>query len=316
MTLDIWLRNALLALAVLAASAMPATAKIEQAPNSRVLLELPPGYVASTQFSGFQHEGHGTSFVILEVPARAYEELASGMTPEKLATRGIRDVARGRLGRTDEHVFMRGRQTSQAGDFVKFFVVFKSADLSVLVSASVPAGAIIDGTVKAEEIEHVLASAAITDKRNVKDLYQLAYLGPFKEAGSFVGTSKIYTLDGRMEPERKGEARASLVVAPSLDLRPMVDLADFATRLLDTLSGFTGLKAEPGIKVSIGGMDGIAIEASATHTADGKDMRLYQVVLAGRDGGYYRLVGVTPAQDAGRLMQEFHRIAASFRLVD
>lgn len=310
------LRNALILIAGLLAWSMPAAAKIEQAPNSRVLLDLPPGYVASGQFSGFQHEGHGTSIVILEVPLKAYDELASGMTAEKLATRGIRDVARGKLGRADEHVFMRGRQTSQAGDFVKFFVIFKSADLSVLVSANVPAGAIIDGSVKAEEIEQVLASAATTDKRNVRDLYRLDYLGPFKEAGSFVGTSKIYTLDGRMEPERKGEARATFVVAPSLDLRPMADLAEFASRLMDTLSGYTGLKAGEGQKVAIAGMDGIATEATATHAADGRAMRIYQVVLAGKDGGYYRLVGITPTQDADRLMPELHRIAASFRLVD
>lgn len=310
------LQSALPLLAGLLACVATAAAKIEQAPNSRVLLDLPQGYVASSQFSGFQHESHGTSFVILEVPLKAYEELASGMTAEKLATRGIRDVARGKLGRSDEHVFMRGRQTSQAGDFIKFFVIFKGSDLSVLVSANVPAGAIIDGSVKAEEIEHVLASAATTDKRNVRDLYRLDYVGPFKEAGSFVGTSKIYTLDGKMEPERKGEARATFVVAPSLDLRPMADLAEFASRLIETLSGFSGLKAGEGRKIAIAGMDGIATEASATHAADGRAMRIYQVVLAGKDGGYYRLVGMTPADDADRLMPEIQRVAASFRLVD
>lgn len=304
-------------LAVLVTSAYePAAARQQQAPNSRVVLELPDGYVPSTQFSGFQHEAHGSSFVILEVPAKAYDELAGGMTSDKLATRGIRDVARGKLARTDEHVFMRGRQSSAAGDFVKFFVVFKAADMAVLVSANVPAAAIIDGTVKSEEIERVLASAATTDKRSVRELFRLGHLGPFKEAGTFVGTSKIYTLDGRMEPERKGEPRAVFIVAPSLDLRPVDDLADFAAKLLQTITGYVELKTGEPRRSTVAGLAAVLIDAEAKDAKEGRPMRLHQAVLAGKGGGYFRLIGITPADDAARLMPEFKRMIESFRLAD
>jgi hypothetical protein len=296
--------------------AAPAAAKIEQAPNSRVLLDLPPGYVASGQFSGFQHEEHGSSFVILEVPAKAYDELATGMTPERLATRGIRDVSRARLARSDEHVYMRGRQTSAAGDFVKFFVVFKAEDIAVLVSANVPAAAIIDGTIKTEDIERILASAATTQKTNVRELYRLGYLGAFKEAGAFVGTAKIYTLDGRMEAQKEGAPRAAFIVAPSLDVWPVADLPDFARRLLHALSGYAEIKAGEPQKISIAGLAGIALEADAKDTREGRPMRVLQVVLAGKDGGYFRLVGIAPAEQAATLVPEFRRMADSFRLAD
>lgn len=303
------------ALALLASLSI-AQARIEQAPNSRVLLDLPAGYVPSAQFAGFQHEGTGSSFVILEVPAKAYDELAAGLTPEKLAVRGIHDVTRGKLTRTDEHVFMRGRQKSPAGEFEKFFVLFKAADLGVLVSANVPAGAIADGSVKAEDVERSLASAAVTDTKVVRDLYVLSYLGPFKEAGAFVGTSKLYTLDGKTEPERTGALRATFIVAPSLDVRPIPDIADFATRLIETIAGYTGVKAGAARKATVAGLDGVILEAEARHQPDGRAVVIQQVVLAGKDGGYYRMVGIAPAEEADRLVPEFRKMAASFRLAE
>ena len=63
----------------------------------------------------------------------------------------------------------------------------------------------------------MLASAKTTEKPAVRDLYSLTYLGPFKEAGTLVGISKLYTLDGQLEPERSGETRSAFMVAPSLD---------------------------------------------------------------------------------------------------
>ncbi len=81
--------------------------------------------------------------------------------------------------------------------------MFRTHDQTILVSVNVPAKAIEDGSVDPDEIARVLATATTTEKPAVRDLYSLSYLGPFKEAGTLVGTSKVYTLDGRLEPERR-----------------------------------------------------------------------------------------------------------------
>jgi hypothetical protein len=44
-------------------------------------------------------------------------------------------------------------------------------------------------------------------------------------------------------------------------------------------------------------------------------VRLYQAMLVGKDGGYYRLIGIATAGDAPDLEREFPKIARSFALL-
>ncbi len=305
-----------LVLVFAALASPPAFARAQQAPNSRVVLDLPVGYVPAEMFSGFQNETFGTSFVILEAPLKAYPEMTAGFTPEKLATRGILDVTRGTLRRQDDHVYMRGRQSSPAGDYAKYFVLFKGPDVTVLVSANVPQKAVDAGAVKPEEIEAILASASVVARPAVREIYRLGYLGPFKEAGTVVGTSRLYTLDGRMEPERKGELRPTFIVAPSLDKMAVSSTPDLAKRLLQTLSGFKSVKLGEPNPLTIAGMAGVELDAEALDAATEEPLRLYQVLLKGKDGGYFRMIGIARTAHDTALLAEFKRMAESFRLAD
>lgn len=287
----------------------------QQAPNSRVVLDLPSAFTPSPLFSGFQDDAAGVSYVILEAPAGEYDKMAQGFTPEELAKRGILDVEKHALPRSDDHVYMRAVQKSEAGTYAKFFVLFRTSDQTVLVSVNVPKRALDDGTAKPAEIEHVLATAKTTEKAAVHELYALSYLGPFKEAGTLVGTSKVYTLDGRLDPDRQGDARSAFMVAPSLDKRPVTEPAKAAVGMLAALPGYKDLKPGQPRTVIVGGLDGVEVEAEATDEDDGKPIHLYQVMLMGKDGGYFRLIGIATPEDREQIATEFPKIAHSFTLV-
>ncbi len=287
----------------------------QQAPNSRVVLDLPAGYTPSPLFSGFQNDASGVSFIILEAPVAEYDKMAQGFTAEELAKRGITDVQKVDLARTDPHVYMRAHQKSAAGDYAKFFVLFRTADQTILVSVNVPQRSIEDGSVKMEDIEKVLASAKTTEKAAVRDLYSLGYLGPFKEAGTLVGTSKVYTLDGRLEPERAGTTRSAFMVAPSLDNRRLDDPEKQSAALLASLPGYRDFKAGETKPISIAGLDGFELNAQAVDTDDNVPVHLYQALLLGKDGGYFRLIGIATDADKARLPAEFEKIARSFTLL-
>ncbi len=304
----------LAALAGLGISAI-ARAAPQQAPNSRIVLDLPGGFVPSPLFSGFQDDTSGVSYVILEAPVGEYDKMAQGFTPEELAKRGITDVEKGDLPRQDAHVYMRAVQKSEAGTYAKFFVLFRTADQTVLVSVNVPKQSIDDASVKREDVERVLSTAKTTEKPAVRDLYALNYLGPFKEAGTLVGTSKVYTLDGRLDPDRTGDARSAFMVAPSLDKRPVPEPEKLAVGLLSTLPGYKDLKPGEPRPVIVGGLDGIELEAEAVDEDDGRPIHLYQTVLLGKDGGYFRLIGIATPQDKQQLAGEFPKVAHSFALL-
>jgi hypothetical protein len=306
-----------LGLAVLLSLASPTVAQAapQQAPNSRVILDLPDGYTPSPLFSGFQNEALGVSFVILEAPVDQYDKMAQGFSHQELSTRGLADARPASLARSDPHIYMRARQESGAGTYDKFFVLFRTHDQTILVSVNVPAKDLEDGSVKPEEIAHVLATATTTEKADVRDLFSLSYLGPFKEAGTLVGTSKVYTLDGRLEPERRGETRSAFMVAPSLDKRPVAEPDKLAVALLTSLPGYKEVKPGEPQDIKVGDLDGVEVSADAVDADDGKPIRLYQTMLLGKDGGYFRLIGIATAGEAPDLEPEFPKIARSFALL-
>jgi hypothetical protein len=307
----------ILGLALLLGTVAPgfAAATPQQVPNSRVVLDLPPGYTPSPLFSGFQDEATGVSFVILEAPVGEYDKMAQGFSPEELKKRGITDVRPAPIARSGPHIYLRGRQVSAAGTYEKFFVLFRTADQTILVSANVPEKSVEDGSITPDQIAAILASAKTTEKPAVRDLYALSYLGPFKEAGTLVGTSKVYTLDGRLEPERRGETRSAFMVAPSLDKRPVAQPDKLAVALLASLPGYKEVMPGEPHDFKVGDLNGVEVSASAVDEDDNTPVHLYQAMLLGKDGGYYRLIGISTPAEAPDLEPEFPKIARSFALL-
>lgn len=306
-----------LAIAAAGPAALPAQALAspQQAANSRVVLDLPAGYQPAALFSGFQNDELGVSFVILEAPPKAYDEMATGFVGSELAKRGLTDAEKGSLARDGDYVYMRARQKSPAGSYAKFFVLFRTADQTVLISCNVPQAALDGGSVKPEDVEKVLATARTVEATAVKDIYRLGYLGPFREAGRVAGTSRIYTLDGRMDVEPQGDSpRAMVVVAPSLDQRTITDEAELARKLVLSLSGYRDIKPADPRKLSVGAAPAVEIVTEAVDVASGVPVRIYQMLICPAEGGYFRLIGIAAANDSPRLDPEFRRIAEAFQV--
>lgn len=309
------LRALLIALAATGVLALQVDARMQQAPASRVAIELPEGYEPARLFSGFTHEALGVSLVVVEMPGQAYEELAKGLTADALAAKGVTIKGRGKLKRDDDHIYIHGEQTSAAGVYAKFFVVFREGGVTALITANVQKASIDTGQVSASEIETALATARVVEKASeTKDLFTLADLGPFKPAGSFLGTTKAYTLDGLPQPPKANTGRPMLIVAPSLDRRPVSNPDEYAEQLLNGIAGHDDVTFAGRRRVSIGGLDGVEIEATARERESNAEILLYQVMLLPPEGGYWRIFGQAPLSEADRYRSEFQRIARSFAL--
>ena len=292
-------------------------ARVQQAPSSRVSIDLPDGYEPSRLFTGFVNEAVGVSLVIVELPEAAYEQLANGLTPEALATKGIVDGAAAKLTRPEPYLYLRGVQTSGQGPVAKFMLSFRDAGATALITANVQKASLDQGTLKAEDVERFLASARIVAAAApAHELFRLAYLGPFKPAGSILGTTRAFTLDGRMEPGPPGEQRTVLIVAPSLDLRPVADAERRAEVLLQGLAGLQSPKVEERRRLRVADMDAIELVGSATDKDGGTALGLWQLLVLPARGGYYRLVGQMPLADKDALLPELRRIADGFKPVE
>ncbi|MEZ5816727.1 MAG: hypothetical protein R3D44_06570 [Hyphomicrobiaceae bacterium] len=294
-----------------------AAARMQQAPASRVVMDLPDSYKPARLFTGFVNESAGVSLVVLEMPGEAYEQLANGLTAEALAKKGIMKAAAGKLDRQRPYLFMRGEQASAQGPVAKFLVAFRDHDVTALVTANVQKVSLESGAVQAADIERMLQSAMIAAAAPpARDVFRLGYLGPFKPAGEILGTAKAYTLDGKFEAPGSAAKQALLIVAPSLDLRPVVDGDTQAEALIAGLPGLTGTKVLERKQIKIAGLPAVEITAKAQDKDGGGEVALYQVLILPPAGGYYRIVGQLPAGSDAKLMPELQKIAESFRTVE
>jgi hypothetical protein len=313
-----WILALLLAVTAWAGPSSGVCAEVMQAQNSRVTMDVPAGFAKSAQFAGFQNDELQTSFVVVDMPAAAFDKLKSGLTPEGLATRGVNNAKAATLKRDGDYVYLTAEQNSAIGPIAKFLLAFKDGETTAFITGNVPKDMITKGKLKPAAIETILASATLTAKVALaKPLFTVSDLGRFKDAGTFAGTARLYTTDGITDPGTKAPGRAVFIVAPSLDLRPIPDVRAFAKAAMGQIAAATDITLTWTDDVAMGGLQGVASKATAKTTeALGFPLALYQVVLLRPEGGYFRMVGRTSEIDPAETMAEFERMARSFKPAD
>lgn len=289
---------------------------LRQAPNSRVAMEVPENFTASDRFSGFVDEKSGASFVIMEMPGAAYDDLKTiGDKADALAQKGIVEIRKVELpGRAGDHVYVTGRQNTPAGDYGKYIFVLREADLTAMITANVPRQAIDSKTVTPAQIERAFLSATVkAEALKGADLFSLGYLGPFKETITVLGSSKAYSLTGKI-PEA-GVARPNVdpifVVSPSASRQPIPDVRSAAQTSFRSIGGLSSHEVKSEKDVVIAGLKGYEISGEGMDR-NGTRTGLYVVLLAMEGGGYYVMAGSASAADMPTYLPEFQRIALGF----
>ena len=315
--LALWALSAVAAILGVCAATAGVRAEPRQAPNSRVALDLGEAFTPSDRFSGFVDEKSGASFIVVEMPASAYEEVKQiADRADALAAQGLREPAKSELpGRKGEYVYFTGKQTSLDTNFAKYVLILRENGVTAMITANIPEAALNAATFTKAQIEETLAKAVVKDETSKgAELFRLGYLGPFKEAFALMGTSKGYSTSG--QPPAPGENRVmkepTLIVAPSTDSRLTVDPKTAAQRSFASFGGLKDGKIESEKPVSIAGLKGHQIVGEAVEVNSGSKIGLYLLLLAGEPGGYYAIVGTSPIAEMPKMLPEFEKVTASF----
>ncbi len=245
------------------------------------------------------------------------EQLVKGLTPEALTAKGVQKARVATLARSGPHLYVQAEQVGEQGESAKYMLAFQQNDVASLVTVNVRKSELEAGSVVAADIERILASASVAPyPAPAREVFALDYMGPFKAAGTMLGTTRVFTLDGRMEPSKKGEVRPVLIVSPSLDRRLLPEPVAYAEKLLEGLPGIAAPSITERRRITIAGLDAVELVGKATDKDGKAEIALYQVMLLGPEGGYYRIVGQMPFAERDRLLPELRRIAAGFRRVN
>lgn len=299
---------------------MSAQAEYRQPPNSRIAIDLDKRFIPAPRFSGFIDPENSASYVMIQMPAAAYDELKSIPDhAETLAQRGMTDAKIGTLPeRTGEYVYFTATQTQNEIRVAKFILIFTEKGLTGFVTVNVAESVLESGTLTREQVEQTLATVKISDTPGPPEkLFELGYLGPFKLAASIAGTAELYNTSGTGPQAglNRLSKEAAIMVAPSVDQSVVGDIEQAAKARFNGLTGIYDSRIVSEDRVTIGGLDGYRItgEAATEKQKSERSIAVIFVMLSGQDGGYFILFGTVPIAQKTRLLPELEKVIASFR---
>lgn len=279
-------------------------------PGSAIGLSPPPGFVASSRFTGFENAATGGSIVLAELPVDESAALRDGLTPDRLATQGVLEQGRTTLtvaGR--DGLLIRGIQRAQGLTVAKRILVVRGEGFTAVVTANLPEAA--PGDLAA--VETALASLEL--RSSDADAARNALPFRFTE-GRVFRLSRTLLNAALLSPEDDaslGPVTPQLVIAASLGATPVGDRATLAERALRTLPGLQGLTLEPATVVPFAGTDAVLLRGRATDASTGGPVRVAQWLAIPPAGGTLRMIGTAPAERWDALWPEFQAVAASVR---
>lgn len=295
---------------------LPSNAEAEAfriAPNSRIALEVGGSFMASRRFSGFLDEKSGVSFITSEMPASAFDDVKTiGDDPTALLQHGITNTQKSTLpDRQGEYVYIIGQQRSGSATILKFLLIMRQNDITGMITVNVPQTALTAGQITKQQIKHILTTAKVVPTSpSEEEKFWLEYQGPFKEA--LRGPSKVYNLTGN-SPEQFGSEPLFVVSIDQSDT-PSPGLA--ARQAFKRIGGFRNHTIKSEKSININELKGHSIVGEAEEVKTGKAVGIYFVMLARKIGNYYIMIGTAPANKIKIYLNEFKKMAESFKTRD
>jgi hypothetical protein len=298
---------ALLALSILQAPSVRA-ADVVYPPGLRVGLQPPGGFTVSTRLAGFEDTGRSAVMTVLDLPARAYEDLSRSAFAND--QKGIANLKRESFPfESGIGVLITGTSNEGGGPVHKWFLLAQAApgavpDLTALVQVQVPEAAL---TVYSDAVIRKALASVTFRPTPVKE--QLGLL-PFK----------IKELAGFRVMQVLPAGGVILTEGPSDDIttQPYMIVAvgpgapqdanergRFANELLST-APLANLKVQLSEPQRISGSQGYEIRAQATGPR-GNDVSLVQWVRFG-GSGFLRIIGVSPKDSWDTLFTRFRAV--------
>ena len=270
----------------------------------------PSEMTPSHAFAGFEHKDSGSSIVISELPAEAYQQLVESFTPDALKARGVdaagpaEDLA---LAAGAKAKLIRGSQ-EQNGVAIRRWIVIASNDaVTAVVTVQSPRTAALAEA----DVEAALKTVAFRAPQAIGD--QIAAL-PFAigdmagfRAVRVIGGSGVYLTDGPKDVIDDG-SQPFVVVAASLGKMPPPDARDaFAKKAFEQLNGVSGLETT---SATLDGGSLSRIEGRGTDPKSALPMYVTQTIRF-EDERYVRVVALARETEKDKFAERFDTLAKS-----
>jgi len=274
-------------------------------PGLRVGLEPPDGLTLSKQFPGFADVDRKVAITILDLPARAYEEIERSVFANE--QKNVVDMKRESFPfNSGIGFFMTGQSTVNGVVLHKSFLLASAfgKDLAVLINVEVPEAAraiYTDAVIRKALASVTFRPAPLQEKLGLLP-FKLNELAGFRVMQASPAGGVILT-DGTSDDLTK-QSYMIVALGPGAPSEPG-ERSKFAREMLSSapLREINVTVSDP---MRIGGLPGFEIRAQAKGL-DGTPVVLVQWLRFG-SGGFLRVVGVSRKEDWDALFTRFRAV--------
>ena len=274
-----------------------------------IAISKPKGFTKAESFHGFQQEATSASVMLTGLPA-PFAKAAEGFTSEKFAARQMKLLSTKNIQINGQSgMLLSVSQQAYGQQFQKWMVVFGNAKATKMITATFPeshADSLGD-----ELLKTVLSAITIDTKAPTLPFRIQAAEGlkPVQNIGT-MGKMAMFTKTGRIPIESPTDPL--LVIAPSIGDIPIEDPKKFATDRIRKIDQARVETISSLQNVTIDGLTGFEIVASAKGKDPSIDLVVYQVCLFPNKGGYILMQGLVGKGTGDAFLTKFREMAQSF----
>lgn len=281
-------------------------------PEVGLAISQPTGFTKARSFYGFEQASTNSSILLSKIPG-PFAEVTKGFDRKGLATRGIDLISRQPVKIDNQSgLLLQVSQSAYGQKFLKWIVVFGDEQNTNIVTATFPSKNAAKLGLSLKQI--VLA---VSPNRSSPTVSSLPFTVTAVEGLSLVqkvaGLGKVaaFTKNGNIPTTSPTDPL--FLVTPSLGDIPIGDRQSFATRRLSGYPQIEIAAVKSNNEISIDNLSGWEIIADGRDRQSKATLKLYQIVLFPKQGGYVLMTGIVGDKQAEIYLPKFKTMALTYR---
>ncbi len=278
-------------------------------PEVGMVITQPQDFEKAETFYGFQQPSTGSSVILLAIPG-PYLKVIAGFDQKALAARGMSLRSKQRVkvkGQTA--LLLNLSQNAYGQEFFKWVMIFGDEQRTKMVMATFPKS---HARKLSDPLRKMLLSVAPAKTASAKLPFSIqAEQGLASVDGIAIGNTALFTKDGTIPAKAPDDPL--FVVARSFGDVVVGNQQEFAKRRLYQTAQIEVATVQSTTPIVIDNTSGLEMIAVGKDRKTQTPLRIYQVMLFPKQGGYILMTGAVGEEQVDSYLPKFQSMAKTFR---
>jgi hypothetical protein len=281
-------------------------------PEVGLAIPKPDGFEKASSFHGFQQVSSSSSVLLAKVPA-PFSEIRKAIDKKRFAKEKLSLISQQPIKISNQNgLLLQVEQSVFSQRVQKWIVVFGDEKNTYWITAAFLQE---DAPKLSEPLKKVVLAATISSsKPSVSSLpFSIKAVDGLTMAPSLSGLGKAVGFTKNGQIPQTSPQDPIFIVAPSLGDVLVADRKKYADRRLYQYRGTKIDSIKSSNEISIDNLSGWEMEATGQDQKTKTPLKLYQVMLFPKQGGYVLMTGIVGTQQANVYLPKFKAIAQTYK---